>query len=115
MWVRATSPRPVHFLALQEFVWVVLLHFRESAGQDFQSQILFVAESVRSLLNGADLIVEPLHEAQRHLVARFAVADDSIPVLIDHPREALIGPQPLPQQGFLPAKEKLAGGLRAAA
>ena len=37
--------------------------FRQHAGEDFQSEVVFVAKTVGLPLNGAGLVVEPLDEA----------------------------------------------------
>lgn len=66
---------------LPGFVWVVFLQFRQLAGQDFEPEVLLVAEAVSPFLDGADLVVEAFDEAQGHLVAGLAVADD--PVAVD--------------------------------
>src|SRR5713101_8021426 len=41
---------------------------RQHAGEHLQAQILLVSQTVGAALDHADLVVEPLHESQRHLV-----------------------------------------------
>ena len=40
----------------------------QHAGEDFEPQILFVAQAVGAALDHSDLVVEPLDEAERDFV-----------------------------------------------
>src|SRR5258708_40271814 len=68
----------------------------QHAGQDFEPQILFVAQAVGASLDHTDLVVEPLDEAERDLVLQPAVGGDAVPMTIDHLGEFLVRLEPLP-------------------
>src|SRR3954468_24706391 len=65
-------------------------------------------------LNDADLVVEPLDEAQRDFVIFMAIGLDPIPVGLDHPGELPERFQPLPLQGVFPVGEETTGPAGAA-
>src|SRR3974377_77366 len=67
----------------------------QHAGEDFESQILFVAQAVGAALDDSDLVVEPLDEAERDFVFEPAVGGDAVPMTIDHRGKLLIGLEPL--------------------
>jgi len=46
---------------------------RQHAGEDLETEALLVAEPVRAALEDADLVVQPLDEAERDFVVRPAV------------------------------------------
>src|SRR2546422_154293 len=50
---------------------------RQHAGEDLEPQVLFVTEAVGATLEHADLVVQPLDEAERDLVLRAAVTGDA--------------------------------------
>jgi hypothetical protein len=53
-------------------------HFSDSmqhTSEDLQAQILLISQSVRASVDDPNLVVEPLNEAERHLV--FLLADFS--------------------------------------
>ena len=81
---------------------------RQHAGEDLEPQVLFVAEPVGAPLEDADLVVQPLDEAERDLVLRAAVRGDAVPVPINHRGELLVGPQALPLEGGPPVLEEAA-------
>src|SRR5260370_26173825 len=64
--------------------------------------MLLIAETVGTPLDGADLVVEALHESQGDLVLLVAVSLDAVPVGLDHAGELLEGLQALPAQGIPP-------------
>jgi hypothetical protein len=69
---------------------------RQHAGQDLQSQVLFVTQSVGATLEYTDFVVQSLDEAERDFVLGLAVGSDAIPVSFDHVSELLVGFQTLP-------------------
>jgi hypothetical protein len=69
---------------------------------------LLVLQPVGASLEDPDLVVEPLDEAERDLVLRFAVGGDAISVAIDHVGEALVGLGPLPAEAGAPVVEEAA-------
>ena len=76
--------------ALRKFAWVVVGR-GEHTGEDFQAQALFVAQAVVPFLDGADLVVEPFDNTQRHLVFQTAAGGDALPMPLDHGGELLAG------------------------
>src|SRR5262245_56760749 len=80
----------------------------QHAGEDFQPQVLLIAETVGTPLDGADLVVEALHEPQGDLVLLLAVRLNAIPVALDHAGKLLEGLQALPAQGGAPAVKEAA-------
>jgi hypothetical protein len=56
------------------------LHFGQHAGQDFQSKVLFIAESVSAPLNGSDLVVQSFHESEWDFVLFVAKGLNAVPV-----------------------------------
>ena len=81
---------------------------RQHAGQNFQTQILLVAQTIGSSLNDPDLVVESLDKAQRHFVLRPAKGGDALPVRFDHAGELLVGFESLPFEGAFPVLEESA-------
>src|SRR3989442_14950339 len=87
--------------ALREVVWVISAPVgtkarsdrRQHAGKDLEPEVLLVAEPVRAALEDADLVVQPLDEAERDLVLRAAIGRDPVPVPINHRGEFLVRPQ----------------------
>jgi len=87
---------------------------RQHAGKDLEAQVFLVAEPVGAALEDADLVVQPLDEAERDLVVRAAVGGDPVPMPVDHRGELLVGPQALPLERRPPVLEEAAGpGLSA--
>src|SRR5229473_1759380 len=84
------------------------LDLRQHAGEDLEAEVLFVAEPVRAALEDADLVVQSLDEAERHLVLRAAVGRDPLPVPLNHRRELLVGPEALPLERCPPVLEEAA-------
>src|SRR5260370_1336146 len=78
----------------------------QHAGEDFEPKVLFIEQPVCSLLDDADLVVEPLDEAQRDFVLRFAVGGDAIPMTINHVGELFVGLQSLPLERCAPVFEE---------
>ena len=96
-------------LALLPIEWVTLDRFSDfwqHAREDFEAKVLFVPKSVGPSLDDADLVVDALNEAQRHLVLLLAIRRDSVPVVLDHPGELLVRLEALPSQGRLPSFEE---------
>src|SRR2546422_273596 len=60
-------------------------------------------------LEHADLVVQALDEAERHLVLRVAVGGDAVPVPRDHCGKLLVGAEPLPLQSGAPVVEEAPG------
>src|SRR5437773_2589165 len=81
---------------------------RQHAGEDLEPKVLFVAEPVRATLEDADLVVQPLDEAERDLVLRATVGRDPLPVALNHHSELLVGAQALPLQRRPPVLEEAA-------
>src|SRR5919198_1346137 len=80
--------------------------FREHGREDFQPQVLLVAQSVRTALDDADLVVEALDEAKRDLVLGPAISGDPIPMTLDHLSELLVRLEALPLEARLPVVEE---------
>ena len=78
----------------------------QHAGENFKTEIFFVAQSVGSSLEDADFIVEAFDETERDFVLRFAVGGDAVPVAIDHVGEALVGFEALPFEAGAPVVEE---------
>src|ERR1700736_96487 len=76
------------------------------AGQDLEPQVVFVAQAVGAALDHADLVVEPLDEAERDLVLQPAVGRNAVPMTIDHLGEFLIRREPLPLEACAPVLEE---------
>ncbi len=75
---------------------------REHAGEDFQLQILFVAQSVGTSLDDPDFIVQALDEPQGHFVLRVTIHGTPLPGALNQFRKLLVGLQALPLQGRSP-------------
>src|ERR1700687_6116872 len=69
-------------------------------------KLVLVPEAVGSPLNDADLGVQALDKAERHLVLRLAVGGDAVPVTLDHLGEGLVGFETLPLEGAAPVLEE---------
>ena len=70
--------------------------FRPRAGEDFQPEVLLIPETVGSPLDGPDLFVDALYEAQGHLVRLVVVGLDAVPMDGHYQGETLERLQPLP-------------------
>ena len=81
----------------------------QHAGENLEPQVLFVAQPVGATLEDADLVVQALDEAERHLVLRVAVGGDAAPVSGDHRGKLLVGAEPLPFQPGAPLVEEAPG------
>ena len=88
---------------------MLFLDLRQHRSKDFETEILFISQSVGASLNHPDFIVEAFDEAQRNLVLREAVRGKSFPVPVDHFGEFLEGLQILPLEGCTPVLEELPG------
>lgn len=74
--------------------------------EDFEAEILLIAQAICPALEDANLVVEPFDEAQRDLVLGLAVGGDSVPMALDHFGKLLVGFQALPDEtGFPVLKE----------
>src|SRR5712692_11127210 len=88
---------------------LVRLQGRQHASQYFKPQIVLVAQAVGATLDHADLVVQPLDEAERYLVLRPTIRGNAIPMTIDHLREFLIRLEPLPLEARAPVLEEASG------
>src|SRR5207249_9189086 len=61
---------------------------------------------MRAALDDTDFVVQPLDEAERHLVLGLAVGRDPLPMAIDHLGEAVEGLEPLPFERRPPVVEE---------
>ena len=86
---------------------------REHAAEDLEAQVFLVAETVRTALDDAHLVVEPLDKAECDFVLDGAVGRDAVPVTLDHLREFLVGLKALPLEGLAPVLEEAPGPSRA--
>src|SRR5450755_2953748 len=82
------------------------LEFGQHASEDLQPQVVFVAQSVCSALDDADLVIQALHEAEGDLVLWPAVGGDPVPMSFDHRGEFLIRLESLPLQTRSPVLEE---------
>src|SRR3990172_502733 len=82
---------------------------RQERGDDLELEVVLVTVAVGTALEDADLVVEPLHQAETDLVLGAAVGSDAVPVAVDHRRELLVGLEPLPLEALSPALEEGAG------
>ena len=80
--------------------------FWQHAGEDFESQVLLVAQSIRATLDDANFVVETLDEAERDLVFWIAVGGDPIPMTLDHFRKLLVRLEALPLAAGFPVVEE---------
>ncbi len=80
--------------------------FGQHTGEDFQTEILLIPESIGPSLDGPDLVVEALDETQRHLVLLMAIRLDAVPVAGHHRGELVERIQPLPPQRVTPLVEE---------
>src|SRR6266536_580851 len=114
-----TSPRrasavgspaaPTLFLGLRGSQWVLFRtasQRRKERCDDLELEVVLVAVAVGAALEDADLVVEPLDQAEADLVLGSAVRGDAITVALDHGRELPVGREPLPLQALLPAVEE---------
>ena len=88
---------------------MTILDLGQHAGEDLQSKVLFVPESVRSPLDNPDLGVHAFHEPEGDFLLQPAVLRDSLPVPLHHRGELLEGFEPLPFEGFLPMVDEPPG------
>src|SRR5450759_3034118 len=82
---------------------------RQHAGKDLEAQVLLVAEAVRTALDDAHLVVEPLDKAECDFVLDGAVGRDAVPVTLDHLCELLVGLEALPLERLAPVLEEAPG------
>src|SRR5262249_6965777 len=75
-------------------------------GQDFEPQVVFIAQAVGAALDHPDFVVEPLDEAERDLVVRPAVGGNAVPMPIDHGGELLVRLEALPLEARTPILEE---------
>src|SRR6185437_3558985 len=81
---------------------------RQHGREDLEPKVLLIAKPVGASLDDADLVVESLDEAECHLVFRFAVSRDPLPVALDHGGELLVGLEALPSESGAPVIEEAA-------
>src|ERR1700730_9769599 len=84
----------------------MMISGRQHAGQDFEAKVVLAAHTVGAALDHADLVVEPLDEAERDLVLQPAVGRNAVPMTIDHLGEFLIRREPLPLEACAPVLEE---------
>ena len=53
---------------------------RQRAGQELETKVFLVSQSIGPALDNSDLVVDPLDETQRNFVLRVAMCLDAIPV-----------------------------------
>src|SRR5256712_5031026 len=104
-------------MALREVVWVISAPVgtkarsdrRQHAGKDLEPEVLLVAEPVRAALEDADLVVQPLDEAERDLVLGAAIGRDPAHVRTNHRGNFPVRPPALPLEARPPVLEEPAG------
>ena len=79
---------------------------REERRNDLELEIALVVVAVGAALKHANLVVEPLDQAEAGLTLGVAVGSNARPVAHDHRGEVLVGLGPLPLQALLPAFKK---------
>jgi hypothetical protein len=99
-----TNPRYKQWLFADSCGW--FLAFWQCTGEYLQPEILLVVETVGPSLEGADLVVQPLHESEGDFVVCVTVGHDAVPVILNHRRELLIGFEPLPFERVAPVVEE---------
>src|ERR1700757_3268272 len=82
------------------------LERRQHAGEDFQAQILFVAQTVGAALDHPDFVVEAFNKTERDLVLRPTVGRDAVPMTVNHLGEFLVRFEPLPLEADPPVLEE---------
>jgi hypothetical protein len=88
---------------------VTISDLGQHAGENLQTKVLFVPETIRSPLDDPDLGVHTLHETQGELLLGLAVRRDPAPVPFHQCGELLERFEPLPFQGCLPVVEEPPG------
>src|ERR1700690_1869753 len=78
----------------------------QHARENLQSEVFLIAQSVRSPLNDANLVVQSFHESERDLVLWLAVGGDPIPMSINHLSKFLVGFESLPLEARAPVLEE---------
>ena len=78
----------------------------QHTGEDLEAEVLLVTKAVRTALEDAHLVVEPLDKAECDFVLDSAVGRDAIPVTFDHLRELLVGLEALPLERLAPILEE---------
>lgn len=96
---------------LRQIEWICFVQFlfdlRKHASQDLQLEVFLVMQAVAASLDKTDLIVQSRDELEQDFVARIAVVDESIPVLLDHLGESFLGvEEALPFQPRPPVLEE---------
>ena len=89
-------------------MWVIL-GVRDERCEHFESEILLVFDAVSPSLNDPDLVVEAFHEAERDFVVGMAIADNAVPVSLDHGGEFFKRLQALPTQLRSPIAKEFFG------
>src|SRR5215216_6437531 len=87
----------------------MILDLREHTSEDFQAQILFVAQPVCAPLDDPDLIVEAFNEPEGDLVLGVTIRGNPVPMALNHLGKFLVGFQALPLQGSPPVLKEAAG------
>src|SRR5262249_46235978 len=87
----------------------MILDLREHGGEDFQLQILFVAQSVGAPLDDPDFIVQAFDEPQSHFVLWVTIGGNPLPVALNQLRKLFVGLQALPLQGRSPILKEAPG------
>ena len=66
--------------AVRQVLQLALLQGWQHASEDFEPQVVLVAQAVGAALDHPDLVVEPLDEAERNFVVRPGVGGDAVPM-----------------------------------
>ena len=83
-----------------------ILELGQHASEDFQSQVLLVAQPICASLDDPDFVVASFHESERDLVLGLAVGSAPVPMTIDHGGELLVRCKPLPFERCSPVLEE---------
>lgn len=87
----------------------VPLNLLQHTGQDFETKVFFVSESIGPSLDHTNLIVQSFHKTQRHFVLWMTIGGNPIPVSLHHLGKLNIRLKLLPFQRSLPIVEELSG------
>src|SRR6516225_1830567 len=108
--VRSSSRRGLRAVriggAVEQLRDAAPLQGRQHTGQDFEAQVVLVAQAIGAALDHPDFVVEPLDEAERDLVLRPAVGGNAVPMPIDHGGELLVRLEALPLEARTPILEE---------
>ncbi len=86
--------------------------FWQHTGQNLETKVFLVSQSIGPALDDSDLVVDPLDETQRNFVLLVTIRLDAVPVGLYHRGELAKGLQPLPLQSIFPVVEEPASPTR---